>query len=1040
MASEQVDAVNTLRAAVRSLRRFFTFGGRDDIISYAIGSQTGKTEEFLEASVATMTDSSGASVDAGNLDRDVIENIMDITMDNSEGAFFICDILTNENLLSRFDVDISADGAQYDGIENYVIFHTEYDDVSGNSSLPFLGTDSISDMCQTETFDEAMRPLGVFTPPVINQAGFVKAPDRYDSPSLGIIEFPNLQFGLPMRNTAATSIFINSIPAHELSRCVPFLSIRFQSVTPPIIGERTKQLSILRFLGMSRDNDPNDGIGMRDAIPRTLYEEFSTLVAINAASDAQEFESTLSSAGMELFTSPQTLVNADINSKDSAGDPAFGGLGGGVLNPFRPLATLESFKVSIEGTGQEFIAHKTAILTFMLHDRSRMRDIAPILAADLFGIMSLVVEYGWSHPDSDLSSANPLGQLIGAMRFRGSFNVVSSNFQIQEDGQVRVTVLMATRGAQDAKNTPIGTGHAVPLGIFKPMLLNFMAKRLTEETGEDSVTLRETRKKMNMQMNNINSASTVVSRDIFDKFLALIKPSYDDAGAVIEPDPKDFVTLIELLIGKDGTEGELADSDLFLSKEIKGRLDSFKAPKATEAKPSPPEVIDAFLPGQEGAAPLPAIIEERISAAGGDIAPGGSYVSLGKIFAQFVGQPLAASAQYDEVQLMFYRFNQQAGAARSFRSIAQFMVPQQNFRLWMRAFQARSPGVSVSNFIAAFTRKFVHNAASMNYGLDFFYKRKADLASSQVSAEMKQTENKIVGDAIDIALRKIYADDGLGGEGTFMPPDIGVYFEAVPVQVIGTGVAGPAKQKDDSKVVLRIHIYDKKATPHGDALFLIAAMSDGEVASKIKSASEAASTQSAAASGEAVIPNGSSKDILLLAATNSILVKASESNDTDYETYLTNISANEIKGIIKSTVPSLTFGSQCNALKSMSMSSSTTGLLGDVLMLNTLIETVDSTQGAGAALDLEPMAVIPASVKVDLVGCPLIEHGQQFFIDAGTGTTADNVYISTGVTHTITAGDFTTSFSLTFCSSGTISSFRKVLASSLPRLKDIATG
>ena len=122
MASEQVDTVNTLRAAVRSLRRFFTFGGRDDIISYAIGSQTGKTEEFLEASVATMTDSSGASVDAGNLDRDVIENIMDITMDNSEVAFFICDILTNENLLSRFDVDISADGAQYDGIENYVIF------------------------------------------------------------------------------------------------------------------------------------------------------------------------------------------------------------------------------------------------------------------------------------------------------------------------------------------------------------------------------------------------------------------------------------------------------------------------------------------------------------------------------------------------------------------------------------------------------------------------------------------------------------------------------------------------------------------------------------------------------------------------------------------------------------------------------------------------------------------------------------------------------------------------------------------------------
>ena len=46
------------------------------------------------------------------------------------------------------------------------------------------------------------------------------------------------------------------------------------------------------------------------------------------------------------------------------------------------------------------------------------------------------------------------------------------------------------------------------------------------------------------------------------------------------------------------------------------------------------------------------------------------------------------------------------------------------------------------------------------------------------------------------------------------------------------------------------------------------------------------------------------------------------------------------------------------------------------------------------------------------MGCPILNHGQQFFIDMGTGTTADNVYAVSGLDHTIEPGKFMTKFKL----------------------------
>ena len=46
-------------------------------------------------------------------------------------------------------------------------------------------------------------------------------------------------------------------------------------------------------------------------------------------------------------------------------------------------------------------------------------------------------------------------------------------------------------------------------------------------------------------------------------------------------------------------------------------------------------------------------------------------------------------------------------------------------------------------------------------------------------------------------------------------------------------------------------------------------------------------------------------------------------------------------------------------------------------------------------------------------GCPVISYGQSFFVDFGTGTTVDNVFVVSGIQHQISKGKFETKLKMT---------------------------
>jgi hypothetical protein len=55
-----------------------------------------------------------------------------------------------------------------------------------------------------------------------------------------------------------------------------------------------------------------------------------------------------------------------------------------------------------------------------------------------------------------------------------------------------------------------------------------------------------------------------------------------------------------------------------------------------------------------------------------------------------------------------------------------------------------------------------------------------------------------------------------------------------------------------------------------------------------------------------------------------------------------------------------------------------------------------------------PLSVIPTEISLTTMGCPFVSFAQQMFIDFQTGTSIDNIYGVTSLSHKLEPGVFTT--------------------------------
>ena len=82
----------------------------------------------------------------------------------------------------------------------------------------------------------------------------------------------------------------------------------------------------------------------------------------------------------------------------------------------------------------------------------------------------------------------------------------------------------------------------------------------------------------------------------------------------------------------------------------------------------------------------------------------------------------------------------------------------------------------------------------------------------------------------------------------------------------------------------------------------------------------------------------------------------------------------------------------------------------------------------------EEVSVVPATIELNMMGNTFMHRGNQIYIDFGTNSTLDNIYVVKSVSHTIAAGKFDTSVRLIYAGQGDSSSIRNDIENTITRL------
>jgi hypothetical protein len=362
--------------------------------------------------------------------------------------------------------------------------------------------------------------------------------------------------------------------------------------------------------------------------------------------------------------------------------------------------------------------------------------------------------------------------------------------------------------------------------------------------------------------------------------------------------------------------------------------------------------------------------------------------------------------------VLFYSLNDRCGPASSC-NVAEFPIDVPVFlRQYKEVIESQNSNtMTVEQFIKLAIDSQFNDMRSIGYGFrsqglfkPFSPKdRDATLAPGKKSDDMDS--------ALSSANR---------GRGSFVMPQIEVYIETThqkssgnePIDVLKyyESPSMTGNQSDSFgrvKKIVRIHVYDKTANPYKAAGQLLRSDTenryyevDGDDWTKSRSGDAAKVISGIEQLEKNVTCSDVSTDTTGMTFTN-VAVLPSANNQ-------------QIKHIVSKMVPSIIYGMNASAVQEASLQTKQDATLtaAQLLGLNAGKKTIATPQGGG--INGLPLKVIPASLSLRTFGCPLINYSQLFFVDFNTGTTIDNIYGVSGLTHTFTPGKFESSVTMAF--------------------------
>jgi len=921
-------------------------------------------------------------------------------------------------------------------------------------------------------------------------------PDKILNPSLSTYVMKHHKLGMPGKKANHLSVFFGAVSALEMSRCTPFLNLIIMHEASQN-GPTKRKLNQTAFMRFVRNNENGDMV-----LDSTIYRANGPSPRFGGQTRPEyaEYEDLKVSTEyslMDIFTSPQTMANANINSAGSydwVSKNVAEGKGKGyntspVLDPIQPFLTLNELSVTISGAGFGIMASKVANLTLTLHDRSRLKELAPLIASDKFSSTKIRVEFGWTHPDAGPTSDNTIGNYIDGLRDIGLYTVHGSDYSFSGDNTVGIQLKLSCAGYAESKSCPAAGGPVAPMYMFRDFidkaLQNYIAKREKEAQSEaEKKKLPEIRQILKARARTAKSPSALIEFEEMQKLMANLKDTDQGKDKLVQAIAK-VLKLTELPEVKDGdVRAAIAADNFVTTNTLNAQEWLFSKLYACRPGITPDPFAHSFITQCADTALIAADQGGIQGYPTGDTVPeinafpddvkeqfdsNGTIktVSLGKLCTLFIGASLATNGLFDEVQLMFYPLNHQAGGARK-HTTASFPIEYPAFEKKMKEVIAARSRLTVQAFFGIID-KMVRDVYSRSvYGflgmkskeaLDKFNEieseedriKEAVAHYKNVGSELHKDEKKALA-AYKAYLKEnvnkdrlgrlpdIYAKDGVEGilsEATkFVKPNLTMFYEVVPVvHPPNTEDQGKPfefgfkfdKIRDEvdsdglksEKSVLRVHIFDEEAVSDPTSMVLGSVMYEGktgEIVGQIQQNSQMSSATIA----------GTVAKTLAIAKGKTI------------QKVISQMSFGDVKQFLKRAYPSITYGASTGTINNISVSGNTSGQLSNVLMVENYFDNAQAgTSDADAPADFEETILFPSSISVNMMGMPLLFLGENMFIDFNTDTSLDNIYTVKSVNHSIGEGKFTTNVELVASNQGAVKAFRDQMTSRLTQIMDL---
>jgi hypothetical protein len=187
--------------------------------------------------------------------------------------------------------------------------------------------------------------------------------------------------------------------------------------------------------------------------------------------------------------------------------------------------------------------------------------------------------------------------------------------------------------------------------------------------------------------------------------------------------------------------------------------------------------------------------------------------------------------------------------------------------------------------------------------------------------------------------------------------------------------AGEVQADKDGLRIMRIHIYDKLSSAYEPTLKVL------EAQQGLESLRTEAST---------TVFNQ------LRDVADQIGLSLEDKKFRSYE---------DLKTFISQVTPVLNYGANHGGIIAATVASMQNSDLATVNMQRAMGQPYNSEPNSSSTSAI-PLRIQPSQLDLTLFGCPLLNLAQQFFVDFSTGTTIDDLYTLTHLSHVIAAGKF----------------------------------